>query len=295
MTQDKKENKSNQGKLILIATPIGNLGDMTTRAIDALRKADRIAAEDTRNSIRLLNYFDIHTPMISYHEYNKKTRGPQLIQRMQKGETIALITDAGTPGISDPGEELVRDAIAAGISVTALPGPAALIMALILSGFSTRRFVFEAFLPAEKKERHNILSELKGESRTILLYEAPHRLLRTLKELEEALGGDRRIALARELTKRHEEVLHFTLRTASAYYEEHSPRGEFVLVLEGISEGQKEKEAQEKWLTMSIPEHIAYYEQQGKTKKEALRLAAIDRGVTKRSLYNALLKEGGGA
>ena len=218
------------GKLYLCATPIGNLEDITLRVLRTLKEVDLIAAEDTRNSIKLLNHFDIKTPMTSYHEYNKIDKAYVLINKMQEGQNIALITDAGTPGISDPGEELAAMCYEAGIEVTSLPGPAACITALTLSGLPTRRFAFEAFLPADKKERKIILEELKDETRTIILYEAPHRLVRTLEELKETLGN-RRMTLCRELTKKHETGQEFSLEQAIAYYEQNEPRGEYVLVL----------------------------------------------------------------
>lgn len=277
------------GMLFLCATPIGNLKDMTPRVIEILREADVIAAEDTRNSIKLLNHFDIHTPMTSYHEYNKVDKAKELIRRMQEGKNVALITDAGTPAISDPGEVLVRMCHEQGIRVTSLPGPAACITALTLSGLSTRRFCFEGFLPADKKEKREILDELKGESRTIILYEAPHHLKSTLEELHHALG-ERRITLCRELTKRFETVMPTTLEAALQYYEEEEPRGEYVLVLEGKSLEEKRREKENEWQEMSIEEHMAYYEERGIEHKEAMKAVAKDRGVSKRDIYQYLLK-----
>jgi len=275
------------GMLYLCATPIGNLGDMTPRVVETLKQVDVIAAEDTRNSIRLLNHFDIHTPMTSYHEYNKVEKARQLIAQMQAGQNIALITDAGTPAISDPGEVLVQMCQESGIAVTSLPGPAACITALTLSGLNTRRFCFEGFLPSDKKEKREILEELAAESRTIILYEAPHHLVRTLKELQEALG-DRRITICRELTKKFETVLPTTLQEALAYYEKEEPRGEYVLVLEGKSLQEKRQEAKASWEDMSIEEHMAYYEKQGVEHKEAMKAVAKDRGVGKRDIYRYL-------
>lgn len=277
------------GTLYLCATPIGNLEDMTFRAVRMLQEVDLIAAEDTRNSIRILQHFDIHTPMTSYHEYNKMEKGRYLISRLLDGQNIALITDAGTPGISDPGEELVRMCLEANIQVTALPGACACITALILSGLPTRRFCFEAFLPADKKERRQILLELKEETRTIVLYEAPHRLKKTLLELCEALG-DRKIALCRELTKKYETVLFMTLTEALAYYEQKEPRGEYVLVLEGRSRSSMKREQQEAYQEMTIEEHMKLYETQGMDRKEAMKQVARDRGVPKREIYQALLQ-----
>lgn len=276
------------GMLYLCATPIGNLGDMTPRVVETLRNVDMIAAEDTRNSIKLLNHFAIKTSMTSYHEYNKVEKADYLIAQMQQGKDVALITDAGTPAISDPGEVLVAKCHEAGITVTSLPGPAACITALTLSGLSTRRFCFEAFLPADKKERTEILEELKQESRTMILYEAPHHLVKTLKELYEALG-DRRITLCRELTKRFETVQPTTLQEILAYYETEEPRGEYVLVLEGKSLQQKKEEKQASWQSMTIGEHMAYYEKEGMDEKAAMKQVAKDRGVPKREIYQYLL------
>lgn len=275
------------GKLFLCATPIGNLGDMTPRVIEALQEADVIAAEDTRNSIKLLNHFDIHTPMTSYHEYNKVEKAKQLVGQMLNGQNIALITDAGTPAISDPGEVLVKLCQENGIVVTSLPGAAACITALTLSGLSTRRFCFEGFLPSDKKEKKAVLEELKNESRTMILYEAPHHLVRTLEELQENLG-ERRITLCRELTKKFEEVLPTTLSAALAYYEAEEPRGEYVLVVEGKSLEKKRQEEIAAWEDMSIEEHMAYYENQGMDNKTAMKQVAKDRGVGKREIYQYL-------
>lgn len=277
------------GMLYLCATPIGNLGDMTPRVVETLRQVDVIAAEDTRNSIKLLNHFEINTPMTSYHEYNKVEKAHQLIAKMQEGQNVALITDAGTPAISDPGEVLVAMCHEAGIVVTSLPGPAACITALTLSGLSTRRFCFEGFLPSDKKEKSLVLGDLKEESRTMILYEAPHHLVKTLQELYETLGN-RRITLCRELTKKFETILPTTLEEALAKYEEEEPRGEYVLVLEGKSFTQKKEEAIKSWEEMSIEEHMAYYEAQGMDSKTAMKQVAKDRGVGKREIYSYLNK-----
>ena len=276
------------GKLYLCATPIGNLEDMTFRVVRTLGEVDLIAAEDTRNSIKLLNHFEIKTPMTSYHEYNKIEKGKKLVEKLQEGMNIALITDAGTPGISDPGEELVKMCYEAGIEVTSLPGPAACITALTLSGLSTRRFAFEAFLPTDKKEKQAVLKELENETRTIIMYEAPHRLVRTLQELLENLG-DRRITVCRELTKKHETAFTTTLEEAVRYYEENDPKGECVLVIEGRSREELRQEEVAKWEEMSIEEHMEYYLNQGVAKKEAMKLVAKDRGVSKRDIYQQLL------
>lgn len=275
------------GTLFLCATPIGNLGDMTPRVIETLQNVDIIAAEDTRNSIKLLNHFDIHTPMTSYHEYNKVEKARTLIGQLQNGQDIALITDAGTPAISDPGEVLVKMCHENGIAVTSLPGPAACITALTLSGLSTRRFCFEGFLPTDKKEKRVILEELKSESRTMILYEAPHHLVRTLEELYEALG-ERRITLCRELTKKFETIFPTTLEQALEYYKTEEPRGEYVLVLEGKSMEQKRNEEIASWESMTIEEHMAYYEKQGMDTKTAMKQVAKDRGVGKRDIYQYL-------
>lgn len=277
------------GKLYLCATPIGNLEDMTYRVVRTLKEVDLIAAEDTRNSIKLLNHFEIKTPMTSYHEYNKIDKARYLIEQMQQGKNIALVTDAGTPGISDPGEELVAMCVQAGIEVTSLPGAAACITALTLSALSTRRFAFEAFLPSDKKEKKKVLEELKNETRTVILYEAPHRLVRTLEELLEELG-ERRISVCRELTKRHETIFRTTLSEALSYYREQAPRGECVLVLEGRSRQEMEEEQQKKWEEMPLEEHMEYYVNQGIERKEAMKLVAVDRGIRKRDVYQALLR-----
>lgn len=277
------------GTLYLCATPIGNLEDMTFRVIRTLKEVDLIAAEDTRNSIKLLNHFEIQTPMTSYHEYNKYEKGRKLVEKLQDGMNIALITDAGTPGISDPGEELVKMCYEAGISVTSLPGAAACITALTLSGLSTRRFAFEAFLPTDKKEKELVLQEIERETRTIIMYEAPHRLLKTLKMLSERLGKERRITVCRELTKRHETTFATTLEEACAYYNEQPPKGECVLVIEGRSREQIAQEEKAQWEEMSIEEHMEHYLSQGIDKKEAMKKVAKDRGVSKRDIYNALI------
>ena len=277
------------GTLYLCATPIGNLEDMTFRVIRTLKEVDLIAAEDTRNSIKLLNHFEIQTPMTSYHEYNKYEKGRKLVEKLQDGMNIALITDAGTPGISDPGEELVKMCYEAGIPVTSLPGAAACITALTLSGLSTRRFAFEAFLPTDKKEKEMVLQEIEQETRTIIMYEAPHRLLKTLKMLSERLGKERRITVCRELTKRHETAFATTLEEACAYYNEQPPKGECVLVIEGRSREQIAQEEKAQWEEMSIEEHMEHYLSQGIDKKEAMKKVAKDRGVSKRDIYNALI------
>ena len=277
-------------KLTVVPTPVGNLEDMTFRAVRILKEVDLIAAEDTRNSIRLLNHFEIKTPMTSYHEYNKIDKAYQLVAKMREGKNIALITDAGTPGISDPGEDIVRICYEEGIPVTSLPGAAACITALTMSGLPTRRFAFEAFLPKDKKEHQAVLEELKTETRTIIIYEAPHHLVRTLQELHDTLGGDRRLTICRELTKRHEEKLQMTLADSLSYYEVNEPRGEYVLIIAGRSREEMKKEEQAGWEALSLEEHMAHYESQGIDRKEAMKRVAKDRGVSKRDIYQALLK-----
>ena len=276
------------GILYICATPIGNLEDITLRTLRVLKEVDLIAAEDTRHSIKLLNHFEIKTPMTSYHEFNKYDKAVQLVEKMKQGTNIALITDAGTPAISDPGEELVKQCHAAGIEVTSLPGPSAFVTALTISGKPTRRFCFEAFLPYDKKERAEVLEELKTETRTIMLYEAPHKLKKTLKDLYEALG-DRQISLCKELTKKHETNFRTTLLEAISHYESEEPKGEFVLVIEGISREELIQEEMQGFLAMTIEEHMQYYTDQGIDKKEAMKKVAKDRGVSKRDIYQALL------
>ncbi|HHU72787.1 MAG TPA: 16S rRNA (cytidine(1402)-2'-O)-methyltransferase [Clostridiales bacterium] len=278
------------GTLYLCATPIGNLEDISFRAIRVLKEVDLIAAEDTRHSIKLLNHYEIKTPMTSYHEYNKVDKAKYLVQQLLDGQNIALITDAGTPGISDPGEELVRQAYEAGVSITSLPGACAAITALILSGLETRRFSFEAFLPMDKKDRDRVLSELINETRTIILYEAPHRLLKTLKELKKSLGN-RKISIIKELTKKHERVFQTTLDEGIAYYEQEKPRGEYVLVIEGKSMDELKAEEMDRWKQVTIEEHMLIYTDMGMDNKEAMKAVAKDRGISKRDVYQVLIKD----
>lgn len=281
-----------QGKLYIVATPIGNLGDMSARAIEVLKEVDIIAAEDTRNTIKLLNHFEVKTPMTSYHEFNKIDKAYELVEKIKEGKNIALVSDAGMPAISDPGEDLVRIAYEKDIEITVIPGASAVVSALAISGLPTRRFCFEAFLPLDKKERKFILEELKNETRTIILYEAPHKLLKTLKDLEEVLGEDRKISLVREISKRHEEVIRTTLGLAGSLYndsEENRVRGEFVLVIEGKSIRQVQNEAIKSWEELSIKEHIKIYEDKGVDRKEAMKLVAKDRGISKRDVYAQLI------
>lgn len=285
------QNENNgAGVLYLCATPIGNLEDITFRVLRTLKEVDLIAAEDTRNSIKLLNHFEIKTPMTSYHEFNKVEKAKVLVDKLLSGKNIAVITDAGTPGISDPGEELVKQCHRAGIKVTSLPGAAACITALTMSGQATRRFAFEAFLPADKQDRKEILSELENETRTIIIYEAPHRLVRTLKELEQVLGGERALTICKELTKRYENTFLTTIQEALSYYDINEPRGEYVLVIAGKSLSDIIKEKQAAWESMSVKDHVDMYIGQGLDKKEAMKAAAKDRGVSKRDIYQELLK-----
>lgn len=278
------------GTLYLCATPIGNMEDITYRAVRILREVDVIAAEDTRNSRKLLQFYEIATPMTSYHEFNKVDKGRALIRRLLAGDKIALITDAGTPGISDPGEELVAMCYEAGIPVTVLPGAAACIAAVTMSGQPCRRFSFEAFLPKDKKERRRVLEEMQQETRTMVVYEAPHHLVATLGELREYLGN-RGITLCRELTKYYEETCRTTLDEALRMYEKAEPRGEYVLVIAGKSKEQLQEERQEQWEGMSLQRHMEIYLAQGMDKKSAMKAVAKDLGVSKREIYQKLLEE----
>lgn len=278
------------GILYLCATPIGNLEDITFRVVRTLKEVDLIAAEDTRHSIKLLNHFEIRTKMTSYHEYNRVEKARVLVEKLKEGKNIALITDAGTPGISDPGEELVKQCHEAGIQVTALPGACALVNALIISGQPTRRFCFEAFLPTDKKERKDILEQLKNETRTIIIYEAPHRLVRTLEELLELLGN-RKMTLCRELTKKHESVFLSDMESILEYHKENPPKGECVLIIQGKSFQEIKEENQKSFLEISLSDHMNIYMDQGYSKKEAMKMVAKDRGVGKRDIYQQLLEE----
>lgn len=278
------------GKLFLCATPIGNLSDMTFRCIETLKSVDLIAAEDTRNTIKLLNHFDIKTPMTSYHEFNKIDKGLHLVSLMQDGKDIALVSDAGTPGISDPGEELVRFCRDAGVEVTSIPGAAACITALTMSGLSTRRFCFEGFLPTDKKEQAVVLKRLQNETRTTVFYEAPHRLVKTLALMAPYIC-ERQIVFCKELTKRYESSICMTAAEGVDYYTHNAPRGEFVLVVEGVSEEKLYEEARQSWNDISIEEHMKIYLGKGMSRKEAMKAVAADKGVSKRDVYQQLLKK----
>ena len=276
------------GTLYLVATPIGNMEDMTYRAVRILSEVDLIACEDTRTSRKLLDHFDIHTPTTSYHEFNKIEKAPTLLRALEDGKDVALISDAGSPGISDPGEELVAMCYEEGYNVSAIPGATASVVALTSSGQKTRRFAFEAFLPKEKKERRRVLEEMERETRTLIVYEAPHRLKETLKELLQVLGN-RDITICRELTKKFEEHRKTTLEDACAYYETNDPRGEYVLIIAGKTKEEVAAEETARWEELSIEEHLQKYLDEGLDKKEAMKAVAKDRGVSKRDIYNALL------
>lgn len=278
------------GTLYLCATPIGNLGDMTLRVIEILKSVDIIAAEDTRNTIKLLNHFDIKTPMTSYHQYNLDTKGPVLIEKLKEGKNIALVSDAGMPGISDPGEDMAKRCRQEGIPVTIAPGASAGISALVLSGMNARRYVFEGFLPMDKKERQTVLKNLEKETRTTVFYEAPHRLRDTLAALLKA-AGNREAATVREITKRYEEVRHDNLEGLLAYYKDNTPKGEFVIVVGGISESVLRQEEIDGWNNITIEEHMQRYTSQGMTEKEAMKKVSKDRGVSKREIYAYLNKD----
>ena len=286
-----EKNKVQGGTLYLVATPIGNLADLSPRAIKVLSEVDFIAAEDTRNSLRLLTHFGISRPLVSYHEHNKRERGEALVARLLAGESCALISDAGTPAISDPGEDLVVLCAERGVPVSAIPGCCASITALTLSALPTGRFCFEGFLPMDKKERRARLSALASETRTMMLHEAPHKLRNTLADLATALGETRRIALCRELTKRNEEIQRLTLGEAIAYYEANEPRGEYVLVVEG-GNGCVTDAKNDVLLQLSPADHVAYYEKQGMRRMDAIKAAAKDRGMQKNELYRILCENG---
>lgn len=277
------------GTLYLVATPIGNLGDISPRAIEVLNTVDLIAAEDTRRTLQLLNHFDISKPLTSYHEHNKKTKGEYIISLLKEGKNIAQVSDAGTPAISDPGEDLVKLCIENDITITSVPGPVAGINALILSGMNTRRFAFEGFLSVNKRHRREHLGSVKNDTHTLIFYEAPHKLKTTLADMKEFFGGDRKIALVRELTKMHEEVIRTDLDGAVAKYEEESPRGEYVLVIEGASEKTTEEE-EAWWNDLSVEQHVDKYINDGMSSKEAIKQTAADRGVPKREVYNTYHK-----
>ena len=282
-----EKNQIMPSTLYLVATPIGNLSDLSERAVKVLAEVDFIAAEDTRNTAHLLSYLNIQKPLVSYHEHNKRERGEQICDRLKAGESCALVTDAGTPAISDPGEDLVALCAERAIAVTSIPGCCAGITALTLSGLPTGRFCFEGFLSVNRSDRKKHLESLKSELRTMIFHEAPHKLKTTLNDLRETFGDSRRISLCREITKLNEEVLRLTLAEAVAYYEENPPRGEYVLVVEGAPEGSAAEEAF--WTDMTIPDHVNHYIEQGMTKKDAIKAAAKDRGVPKNEVYQAVI------
>lgn len=272
------------GTLYLVATPIGNLGDISARALEVLESVDLIAAEDTRRTVQLLNHFGISKPLTSYHEHNKREKGQYIISLLKQGKNVAQVSDAGTPAISDPGEDLVGLCIENDITVTSVPGPVAGVNALILSGLNTRRFAFEGFLSVNKRHRHEHLSSVKNDTHTLIFYEAPHKLRTTLEDMRDAFGGGRRIALVRELTKLHEEVIRTDIDGAIEKYKEVSPRGEYVLVVEGAKEDAGEEE--KPWAGLSASEHVEKYISEGMSSKEAIKRTAVDRGVPKREIYN---------
>jgi len=278
------------GTLYLVATPIGNLEDITLRALRVLKEADMIAVEDTRQTIKLLNHYEIKNTLVSYHEHNKNEKGRTLIEELLAGKNVALVSDAGCPGISDPGEDLVRLAVEQGIPLTMIPGPAAAITGLVLSGLPCGRFGFEGFLPMNKRMRSERLKSIKEDTRTLVFYEAPHKLIHTLRDLKETFGN-RRITLARELTKKFEEIIRTTLDEAIRKYEKESPKGEFVLILEGADERRLEENRINSWLEISLQEHVKRYTDSGLDKKEAMRRVAEDRGLSKRDVYNSLLEK----
>ena len=281
-----EKNRTEKGTLYLVGTPIGNLSDMSERAVKVLSEVDFIAAEDTRNSLRLLTHLGIRKPMISYFEHNKQERGEQIVERLKGGESGALITDAGMPAISDPGEDLVRLCAECDVTVTTVPGPCAAVTALTLSALPTGRFSFEGFLSANKSERRAALAELSGEKRTMIFHEAPHKLKATLSDMESAFGASRKISLCRELTKLNEQVLRMTLSEAVEYYSQNEPRGEFVLVVEGASSAGSSEAF---WTNMEIPEHVSFYINQGMSKNDAIKATAKDRKVPKNDIYQKVL------
>jgi 16S rRNA (cytidine1402-2'-O)-methyltransferase len=276
--------------MYLVATPIGNLEDISLRAVRILGEVDLIAAEDTRQTLKLLNHLNIRKPLVSYFEHNKIGKGNYLIEQLTTGKNVALVSDAGCPGISDPGEDMVRLAVANRIPVTMVPGAAAFVTGVVLSGLPAGRFAFEGFLPMNKRSRRERILSLKQETRTIIFYEAPHKLLYTLKDLLDGLGN-RQVALARELTKLHEEIVRCTLEEAVQKYTAETPRGEFVVVVQGVDEGEVREEAQKQWEEMELEEHLELYTKTGMDRKEAIKKVAMDRGLSKRDVYNSLLKE----
>ena len=280
-----EKNKVEKGMLYLVATPIGNLADLSERAIKVLSEVDFIAAEDTRNSMKLLSYLGIQKPMVSYFEHNKRERGQIIADRLKNGESCALITDAGTPAISDPGEDIVSLCAEQNIPVTSIPGACAGIVALTLSGLPTGRFCFEGFLSANKGERRERLSELENEKRTMIFHEAPHKLKATLEDMKNTFGEDRKISLCRELTKKNEEVLRLTLASAVEYYENNAPRGEYVLIVEG---NNQKKQNDNFFENMTIEEHVNFYMSNGLSKMDAIKSCAKDRGVHKNVIYKEI-------
>ena len=285
-----EKNKVIGGTLYLVATPVGNLADISARAVKVLREVDFIAAEDTRNSMRLLSYLGIQKPMVSYFEHNKRSHGEYICEKLISGESCALITDAGTPAISDPGEDIVALCAEKGIAVTSIPGACAAILALTLSGLSTSRFCFEGFLSAEKKERRARLEELRSDNRTTIFHEAPHKLKATLADMRDIFGGERKISLCRELTKLNEDIQRTDLDGACEFYESNNPRGEYVLVVEGAPAGTVSSD-EDDLLSLSVEDHVAYYTDKGMSKKDAIKTVARDRGVPKNEIYMHFVNE----
>lgn len=275
--------------LYICGTPIGNLEDMTYRVVRVLSEVDLIAAEDTRQSVKLLNHFDIKTPLTSYYEHNKDVKGPQLIKLLQEGKDIALVTDAGMPGISDPGEDLIKLCYENNVPVTVVPGPTAVVTALVLSGLNSRSYIFEGFLPRNKKQRAEVLERLVDESRTTVFYEAPHHLVDTLDSIYKTVG-DRNIAVARELTKKHETVIRGAVGEVLEYFKENEPKGEFVLVLEGKDKEKIKEDKIASFEEMTIEEHFNMYIEQGMSEKDAMKQVAKDRGIGKRDVYAYIKK-----
>ena len=284
--EQSEKNKVEKSTLYLVGTPIGNLADMTERAKKVLAEVDFIAAEDTRNSMKLLSCFGIHAELVSYHEHNRRESGERIVARLLAGESCAIITDAGMPAISDPGEDLVRLCSEAGVTVRVVPGPSASVSALALSGLPTAKFVFEGFLSAQKNERRKRLAALKNEERTMIFYEAPHKLRATLDDMLEAFGADRKIALCRELTKLNEDTERTTLEGAIKTYKEREPRGEYVLVIEGGTMNESEDNP---LLSLSPEEHVSHYEKLGMKRMDAIKTAAKDRGMSKSDFYKLLV------
>lgn len=280
-----------QGTLYVCGTPIGNLEDITLRQLRILKEVDIIVAEDTRHTLKLLNFYNIKNKLISYHEHNKNYKGNEILKMLQDGKNIALVTDAGMPGISDPGEDLIKLCKDNNIVVTSAPGPTAVITALVLSGIKCNKYIFEGFLSDDKKEKNKVLDRISHETRTVVLYEAPHNIIKTLKLLEDTIGGDRIISIVRELTKRHEEIITKSISQMIEYFNSVEPKGEFVIVISGEDEEIQKKEEINKWLDISVEDHMKIYLENGLQIKEAIKLVSRDRNVPKREIYNIIMKK----